>query len=84
MGVRFPQVRPNKGTTMYPVILSAKVDFGPHFGGTYELSEGGISGKPCPSEGEAWSFRRGVEVMNKFMFMSHTKQLELLKQLDLT
>lgn len=68
----------------YPRIETATVDFGVGKGGDYQLTKsGGVTGRPFPSEGEAWAFDKGLQVMNKFMFMSHQKQLDLLKELGL-
>ncbi len=67
----------------YPKIVEVKVIFKDPKLGDFTLKNGGVSGKPFPSEGEAWAFDKGVQVMNKFMFMPHDEQLALLKQLEL-
>lgn len=42
-----------------------------------------VSGKPSPSEGEAWAFDKGVKVLNKFLFMPYAEQLALLEELKI-
>jgi hypothetical protein len=68
---------------MTPMILTAEIDFGRANGGNYTLNGDGVSGRPFPSESEAWAFREGVKVLNTFMFMPYSQQLALLKQLGI-
>lgn len=66
-------------------IKSAVVIFNDPRIGSYALFEdGGISGVPFPSEGQAWAFGKGIALLEKFMSMGYQNQLDLLKQLNIS
>jgi hypothetical protein len=50
--------------------------------GTFTYENGTIGGKPFPSEEQAWAFSKGLEIMQKFMLLSHEQQLKVLRSFD--
>lgn len=68
---------------IYPKILSAEIDFGPHGGGNYYFRDHGVGGNPFPSESGAWAFRNGLKVLNRFMFLPYEEQQRILREMGL-
>lgn len=65
----------------YPKFVEARVVMSQ--GGDYLLSpEGGIGGKPFPSESEAWAFGEAMKIANHFMFLPYGQQLKILRQFE--
>lgn len=69
-----------------PIIIEAAIDYGKPIGTytyKYHTTGASIGGKPFPSEGQAWAFQRGLQILTAFMSMRHEDQLSLIKQLKL-
>jgi hypothetical protein len=61
-------------------IKTCSVDYGGRVGTFELLANGRVRGKPFPSEGQAWAFSRGVDVLGWFIALSYEQQLVFLKK----